>query len=435
VLQPGQFVPLVVEKPAVGGSMIARVEGQVVLVTGAIPGERVLARIDEVGKGVAYATTMSVEEPSPDRRDTFADPRCGGTLYAHVAYERQCALKAQVVADALSRIGRIGLAAAVQVRPSPESGYRMRARLHGRNGRWGFFREGTHDICDARATRQLSSETADVLDRLGAGLRSLGIDAIRGLDVSENVEASQRAVHLSAGSAVAAGTLSALAKTEGLTGLTLDCQPNAAARQAASGALPRVVGGDPFITDRLSIEGQPLILRRHVLAFFQGNRFLLSDLVTHVAKLATPGGQAIDLYAGIGVFALAAAIVRGTRVVAVEGDRVAARDLEAHARTSQGAMEAVCLPVELFVARTRTKPDTIILDPPRTGVSRAALDGAIGLRASRVVYVSCDVATLARDARRLVESGYEVRAIDAFDLFPNTPHVETVAVFDLPSRT
>ena len=409
--------------------MIARVEGQVVLVTGAIPGERVLARVDEVGRGVAYATTLSVEEPSPDRRDTFADPLCGGTLYAHVAYERQRTIKGQVVADAFSRIGRIDLPAPVDVRPSPESGYRMRARLHERNGRWGFFREGTHDICDARATRQLSSATADVIEQLAAGLRSLGIGAIRELEVSENVEASQRVVHLSAESAIAAGTLSALAKTDGLTGLTLDCQPAVAVQQAA-GALPQVVGGDPYLTDRLSIEGQPVTVRRHVLAFFQGNRFLLSDLVTHVVKQVAPGGQAIDLYAGVGVFALAAAVVRGTRVTAVEGDRVAARDLEAHARASQGAMEAVCLPVELFVVRTKMKPDTIVMDPPRTGVSRAALEGAIRLRAGRIVYVSCDVATLARDARRLIESGYELRALDAFDLFPNTPHVETVTVFD-----
>src|SRR5262245_60168144 len=116
--------------------MIARVEGQVVLVTGAIPGERVLARVDRVGKGVAWATTVSVEEPSTDRRDTFADPLCGGALYAHVAYERQRTIKGQVVADAFSRIGRIELPAPVDVRPSPEFGYRMRARLHERNGRW-----------------------------------------------------------------------------------------------------------------------------------------------------------------------------------------------------------------------------------------------------------------------------------------------------------
>src|SRR5262245_44153203 len=133
MVEPGQVVPLLVEKPAVGGPMIARVDGQVVLVTGAIPGERVLARIDQTGKGVAYATTLSVEEPSPDRRKAFTDPLCGGSLYAHISYTRQLEIKAQVIADAFTRIGRIELPAAVAVRPSPESGYRMRARLHERN--------------------------------------------------------------------------------------------------------------------------------------------------------------------------------------------------------------------------------------------------------------------------------------------------------------
>jgi 23S rRNA (uracil1939-C5)-methyltransferase len=73
--------------------------------------------------------------------------------------------------------------------------------------------------------------------------------------------------------------------------------------------------------------------------------------------------------------------------------------------------------------------ETIVVDPPRTGMSREALDGAINVRAPRIVYVSCDVATLARDARRLVDAGYALERVDAFDLFPNTPHVETVAVF------
>src|SRR5262245_35514593 len=103
MLEAGQTVSLSVEKPAVGGAMIARLDGRVVLVSGAIPGERVTARLDEIGKGVAYATTIAVEEASPDRRDPCTDIRCGGSLYAHVAYERQLAIKSQVIADALAR--------------------------------------------------------------------------------------------------------------------------------------------------------------------------------------------------------------------------------------------------------------------------------------------------------------------------------------------
>ena len=122
MVAPGQLISLTIEKPAAGGRMIARVDGQVVLVGGAIPGERVTARVERVGKGVAYADTTSVEVASGDRRETIADPLCGGCLYAHVAYPRQLGLKALVIADAFGRIGHLELPAAVRVAGSPEEG-------------------------------------------------------------------------------------------------------------------------------------------------------------------------------------------------------------------------------------------------------------------------------------------------------------------------
>ena len=102
--------------------MIARTDGLVVLVSGTIPSERVRAKIERVGKGVAYAAAIVIEEASSDRRPTIGDPQCGGCLYAHIAYPRQLALKAAVIVDAFTRIGRIDLPAAVQVAPSPEEG-------------------------------------------------------------------------------------------------------------------------------------------------------------------------------------------------------------------------------------------------------------------------------------------------------------------------
>lgn len=406
--------------------MIARVDGQIVLVAGAIPGERVTARVDRVGKGVAYAQTVAVDEPSPDRRAPFTDPLCGGCGYAHVAYARQVEIKAQVIADAFHRIGRLELPEAVRVRPSPDEGYRMRARLHLRDGRVGFFREGTHDICDARATRQLLPATSDALDHLANGLRSLGAGQVAELELSENSDASGRAVHLIAASQVESRALAALASSEGFTGVSV-----------SSGSGPiHILGGDPFVTDVLALDGHTATLRRHVLAFFQANRFLLRDLVADVVGRLERGSTVVDLYAGVGVFAVAAAVARDARVIAVEGDVVAARDLEANARTAGGGVEAVHQAVESFCVRQpivspgSPGPDTVIVDPPRTGMSKEALEGAIRLGARRVLYVSCDVATLARDSRRLADSGYRLTRIDAFDLFPNTPHVETIVEFE-----
>src|SRR5262249_21369838 len=124
---PGDSIALVVERPAVGGPMIARAGGGIVLVSGAIPGERVRARIDGVTRGAAFATTTAVDEPSPDRRQPFDDPLCGGCVYSHIAYDRQLRIKGEVIADAFARLGRIRLPLEVKVAPSKEDGYRMRA--------------------------------------------------------------------------------------------------------------------------------------------------------------------------------------------------------------------------------------------------------------------------------------------------------------------
>jgi 23S rRNA (uracil1939-C5)-methyltransferase len=407
----GQILSLTIEKPAAGGRMIARAAGQVVLVGGAIPGESVRARVERVGKGVAYAETLEVESASADRRDVFADLQCGGCLYGHIAYPRQLELKGQVIGDAFQRIGRLPLRVPVPVAASPEDGYRMRARLHVRGHRLGFFREGTHEVCDARQTRQLLPATCDALDRVSGAMQSPAIDAVREVELAENVDASDRVLFLDAASQIDARAVERLADIEGVTGVVTASASH----------------GDTHVTDRLTVGGVTVSLRRHVLAFFQGNRHLLPALVTHVVDQLPANGEVLDLYAGVGVFAVSAALARGVRVTAVEGDRVAAADLASNVAAAGGSMVAVHQAVEDFVSRTPVS--TAIVDPPRTGMSRDALNGVLRLNAPRVIYVSCDVATLARDARRLVDAGYGIERIDAFDLFPNTPHVETVVVF------
>jgi 23S rRNA (uracil1939-C5)-methyltransferase len=425
MLIPGQTHTVTIEKPAVGGRMIARVNGQVVLVGGAVPGERVQIRIERIGKGVAYGDTLTIEDPSSDRRVPAADPLCGGCLYAHIAYPRQLEIKSLVIADAFGRIGRLPLAPAVSVAPSPSDGYRMRARLHYGERRLGFVREGTHDICDARATGQLLPATCDVLDRLEAGLRRLPEGAAHEIDIAENVDASERVVHLETSPGGDGSMLGLLSPCDGISGLT--------ASGAGSGG-GRVLAGSSYVTDRLAMDDQrALTIRRHVRAFFQGNRYLLRELVTHVTDQIPQGSTTLALYAGGGLFAVAAAQRRGARVTAVEGDRVAAEDLAANAAQTDD-VTAVHQPVETFVRSARSGPDVVIVDPPRTGLSRDALQGVLRLRGRRVVYVSCDVATLARDARHLVDAGYVIRRLDGFDLFPNTPHVETVALLEMDGK-
>jgi 23S rRNA (uracil1939-C5)-methyltransferase len=192
--------------------------------------------------------------------------------------------------------------------------------------------------------------------------------------------------------------------------------------------------GHPHVSDvlELTVEGASarVRLRRHVAAFFQGNRFLLQPLVETVLGLTPPGGL-IDLYAGVGLFGVSYAALGRGPVVAVEGDRQAAGDLRDNAASLVDLMRVVPHAVEEFLVRSpNAGVATMLVDPPRTGMSKAAAQMVVAAGAPRVVYVSCDVATLARDVRRFVDSGYRLMHIEAFDLFPNTAHVESVVVLE-----
>src|SRR6185503_19960457 len=134
-LSPGSIVTVDIDKPAAGGRMLARHEGRVILVSAAIPGERVDVRIERIVTGVVYADTVDVVTPSPDRRGFADDWRCGGNVFAHIAYPRQLQLKAEIVHDAFARIGHLPLPSKTEIVGSPEQAYRMRARLHARDGK------------------------------------------------------------------------------------------------------------------------------------------------------------------------------------------------------------------------------------------------------------------------------------------------------------
>lgn len=399
--------------------MIARHEGAIVFVAGAIPGEVVEAEVEKVQRGTGWAITRSVIERSPDRVPDAADGTspsdggCGGNVLAHIAYERQRSIKAAIIEDAFRRLGRITLDAPVEVVASPIDGYRMRARLHVRNGRIGFFREGTHSLCDAAPTRQLRPDTLAVLYELEQALKTLDRDTVAEIEWSENVAASERAVHLELLPNADPSQLAGATRLAGLTGVT--CAPPDATKTMD-------LWGTATVSDVVS----GAKLSRHARSFFQGNRFLLQPLVDHVLAHVTEG-PVLDLYAGVGLFSLAAAQAGHGPVVAVEGDQFSAADL----RRNASAREDVSVrgePVERYLPAA-APANTIIVDPPRTGLSKEALAGVVGLRAARLIYVSCDIATLARDARLLLDAGYRLAGVRAFDLFPNTAHVETVIAF------
>lgn len=447
LLSPGALVELVVEKPAAGGRMLARHDGLVVLVSAAVPGERVRALVDRTATGIAYASVVEVIEASPDRRPAARDWACGGNVYSHISYARQLSLKAEIIADALARIGRIEHARPIPVSASPERGYRMRARLHVRGRYAGFFREGTHSLCDPAVTGQLLPETERLLADIGEILRGGRLPGVTTIELAENIPASERALHLELDRPAAPSGLSDLAALQTVVGVGASFTAPAASRQPAQrrgakagGMSPQgpstgwrrtiTAGGAPCVLDEVNLpDGTSFRLQHNAQAFFQGNRFLLAPLVSRVLELVPPA-PVVDLYAGVGLFAAALAASTGSPVVAVESDRAAAADLRANAAPFGAQLQPVEMSVEGYLESHPVGRDaTMVIDPPRTGMSKDASAAMAAQEASRLVYVSCDVATFARDSRRLLDAGWAVEHLEAFDLFPNTAHVEAVAVF------
>ena len=251
---------------------------------------------------------------------------------------------------------------------------------------------------------------------------------VRTVELAEDLPGDHCALHLAVQGGVAETGIrwEALAEAAGVSGVSV-------ASRTLPGP-PRVLGS-PFVTDPLakflpSPRAASLPLRRHATAFFQANRHLVPALAGAVAELAGVG-EVVDLYAGVGLFAVAIAARGGSRVTAVERDPVGAGDLAANAAPFAADLRIVRAPVETWLKRAgKLSSATVIVDPPRTGLSREVVTRLARRRPRRIVYVSCDVATQARDLRALRSSGYRVDEIRAFDLIPNTPHIETVVALD-----
>src|SRR5688572_30632055 len=284
------LVELTIERPVAGGRMMARLDGRVVFVAGAVPGERVRALITRRAGKVAWADTREVIEASPDRREPPHDPRCGGALYAHIQYSRQLQLKAEVITDAFRRIAKHTLGTAVDVVPSPETGYRLRARLQVQGTRLGFLREGSHVLCDAEATRQLVPGAFEALGRLREALGpALGVCS--SVMLSEGVAGRERVALCELRPDADPVQFDGLPLPEGLTGVVV----------LTHRGMFTCAGEDRIVDHARDVLGIEANLRwtRQAGSFFQGNRFLVGTMTQRVIELAA-GGHFVDLYAGVG---------------------------------------------------------------------------------------------------------------------------------------
>jgi tRNA/tmRNA/rRNA uracil-C5-methylase (TrmA/RlmC/RlmD family) len=295
----------------------------------------------------------------------------------------------------------------------------MRARLHVEGGQVGFYRQASHDLCDAMSSGQLHDGAATPLAGISRAMRDGKISTARVLDLSEDMPGTGRAVQIELDPEEReSGRWDSVLSIEGVTGVAVSRRGRVLASR-----------GELTVTDNVEVPAGALRVTRQVGAFFQGNRYLLQALVDRLL-VAIPPGPLVDLYAGCGLFGLAHAAAGRGPVDLVENDRLSFTDLKGNAAPMAGTATAHGVDVERFLAASPgLDGQTVLVDPPRTGLSREAAAALAGSKASRIVYLSCDVATLARDARKLADGSFALDAVEIFDLFPMTAHVETLAVF------
>lgn len=418
----GDTIEVEIERAVYRGRGLGRYQGRVVFVPRSFPGDLVRARVRSVHAGYAEAEALDLVSPSPERRRSPCPyvPRCGGCAYQELSYAAQLRTKEAVLRESLARAG-VAWEGPVPTHASPEEGWRMRASLHFALGEGrlllGLHQERTRRVVDVERCLQLSVGANEMARTVCAVLaqRPALHRYLRGCDLLESPDAGTRVVVLQTALAPhEAPSLAFLAgEVKGLAGLGV-----------ASGSRLHWLFGPPHV----EATALGVVLRVHAQSFFQGNRFLYEPLARAVLELLPREGRVLDLYAGVGLFALPVAARGADSVVAVERAKTAAEDARASARRAGlDHVRIIREDVGRALASLRTEEgERIILDPPRTGVEAAVIEAVAARRPDVVLYVSCDPPTLGRDLARLSRHGYRPDAVQAFDLFPDTFHVETV---------
>jgi 23S rRNA (uracil1939-C5)-methyltransferase len=431
-----------IEKLVYGGEGLARLPadengpGKTAFLPFVIPGEQVDASITKNKRGFVRATLNSVLTPSNDRVEPGCPyfGRCGGCQYQHIDYPAQVRYKSEILRETLKRTAKLELQSEIQVHSSQPWHYRNRTRMHVAHTpgfQLGYRRYGSHQLLPIEQcpiSSPLVNQAIQAVWNFGNAARVP--QSIHGIQFFADHDDRQMLVELY----VRTGTNAR------------DCQPFAAALHEL---LPAVSGVAVFASaanDDDSRQFAPLttvqpdpgqaigadFLNYHVGdhtfrvgagSFFQTNRFLIGDLIRAAIPELT-GRAAIDLYAGVGLFASALSL-RFDQVLAVEASAHSAADLRHNAASNVKPIRAT---TETFLSERgpTLAPDFIIVDPPRPGLGEKTARALGRMSVPCVTYVSCDPATLARDLLALLESGFRVVQAHLVDLFPQTAHMETV---------
>lgn len=425
-LHVGQVLEVTVEKAVYRGLGLARHQGEVVFVRRGLPGDHARVVVESARSAYAYARVEALLEPGASRRSPPCglSAACGGCAYQGLDYAAQLGLKEAVLRETLGRAG-IPWEKELPLRPSPEEAWRTRASFHlgEESGRLvlGLHEEGTRRVVDLPRCLQLSpgmNQAARALLAFLEAHRSVA-RGIRSVQMAESLTEDQLALAIEIPGEERGGRRISPALLDGPPSVT------------GWGALVGQGRGRQWVP----LRGEPhvhatvlgLRLRSHILSFFQANRFLVEDLARAVAELTPVGGTVLDLYAGVGLFALTLAS-RAERVLAVESSPWAFRDARknatraglTHVTVQRGKVG------ESLAAWPCARDERIILDPPRAGAGPEIVRAVTARRPEAVIYVSCDPPTLVRDLKCFEALGYRADHMEALDLFPDTFHLETV---------
>jgi 23S rRNA (uracil1939-C5)-methyltransferase len=369
---------LTIEKLVYGGDGLSRLESKVVFTPYVLPGEKVRAEVDRIKNDLSRGRLLEVLEPSPNRVPAPCPyfQRCGGCNYQHADYAFQVEQKRSILREALQRVGKIEFAGEIEAITGEPWNYRNRVQLHIQEGAIGYFEHGSHDLCAITQCPIVSPALNAAISKLQGNLGRF----------SATVELFTSETEMQVN--------------------VLDRVPQSIYRVFESLGTSGPIEYDGFRVSRNS--------------FFQVNRFLIHQLLD-CAIGETKGTFAVDLYAGVGLFATRLA-ERFEKVAAVESSASAFRDLEHNAK----GVTAENKTSEEYLTTLTEKPDLILADPPRAGLGKHAVKELARIRAPRLTIVSCDPATLARDLQTLLAAAYRIEKITLVDLFPQTFHIETV---------
>ena len=425
-----------------GGMGVARIDGRVVFVHGALRGEKCRVLILKTLKSVAFAKVLEVIEPSSERitPDCPYFPRCGGCTYRHIRYEEELRLKKQRVQDNLSRIGGSDVTVEEILGARDTLRYRNKAQYPvSKDGAVGFYRARTHEVIECEHCLLVKPEAdaaAEALREYMQSCRVAGYDEKTGRGLVRHLYIRSNAAGESLVCVLVNGDK--LPKEDRLVTLLRDGCPKCTGIVLGTNTKKgNVILGDRYRTlwgsDRLEDTLCGKTFRLSVPSFYQVNRIQAERLYAKAIEFAGLTGQetVLDLYCGAGTITLAlsdhAKKVLGAEIVpeAIDDAR------ENAARNGVKNVEFFCgdaSDVAKKLARENLRPDVITVDPPRKGLAADVVESIAEMQPGRVVYVSCDSATMARDVKRLADLGYTAQRACAVDMFPRADHVETICL-------